>query len=269
MKRLIAAVFALTCMLTLARSARADQGTLFGIADDLTVQGTDGTYGDADVEIYGLTVLGPTRPVSTRITGAMPGSLIVTGSLEVSGSAYLPALNKIMPSDIGTNSAKILRVNSDGTALEYVSANEISSTANTLTDKTVPLWNNTDKKFVDSAITQDAFGTPSLVTISTNVLASGKFHVVGDATLDAKLNVAGDVDMASKLTVHNDATFVSSVTVQGRTQLGDVATDDGVGINTQAVAGVALKVVGKGVAKDDYTAQFYSGTNLAAWIIKK
>ena len=98
---------------------------------------------------------------------------------------------------------------------------------------------------------------------------SGSLHVVGNANVDSNLEVTGNAGINGKLNVANDATFISSVTVQGRTQLGDVAADDGVGINTPAAAGVALKVVGKGTSSNDYTAQFYSGSNLAAWIIKK
>ena len=257
MKKLLATVFALTCILTLARSAHADIGTIFGVGDDLTVQGTDGTYADADVEIYGLTVLGPTRPGSTRITGAMPGSLIVTGSLEVSGAAYLPALGNILPSDLSGNGARILRVNTAGTALEYQSVAELISGSGDVSNLTVPIWNSTDKKYVNSAITQDDFGAVTKVMISKNVV------------MDQKLTVTGNTDLTGKLTAHDSATFITTVTVQGVSQLGDVAADDGVGINTPAVPGVALKVVGDDVAPQAYTAQFYSGANLAAWIIKK
>jgi len=165
--------------------------SVLGVDDDLTVQGTNGTYGDADVEIYGLTVLGPARPASTRITGGTVGSLIVTGSIEVGGAAYLPALANIMPSDLSGNGAKVLRVNTVGNALEYVSVDAMISGSGSVDDKTVPIWNDTSRKYVNSAITQDDFGAGKLMTI------------------------ADDVRMAEKLEVDKLGTFASDMVVEG------------------------------------------------------
>lgn len=68
-------------------SAQSDNGTEFGIADDLTVLGVQGTAIDPDVELKGFTVFGATQ---AAYTGAIigPGNVVVNGALAVSSGAY-------------------------------------------------------------------------------------------------------------------------------------------------------------------------------------
>lgn len=65
----------------------ADNGTEFGIEDDLTVLGTEGTAPDPDAEVKGFTVFGATQAAYTGISAAA-GNVVVNGHLSVSSGAY-------------------------------------------------------------------------------------------------------------------------------------------------------------------------------------
>lgn len=68
----------------------ADNGTEFGIEDDLTVLGTGGTAVDPDAEIKGFTVFGSTQSAYPgAVIGA--GNVVVNGALAVSSGAYFAA----------------------------------------------------------------------------------------------------------------------------------------------------------------------------------
>jgi len=69
--------------------ARADDsGIVFGMEDDLTVAGTNGTSSDADVEIKGYTVFGGSGGGATVVTQGV-GSVFAAGSLEVASNLYV------------------------------------------------------------------------------------------------------------------------------------------------------------------------------------
>ena len=117
MKKLPAVIFALACCLTLARPACADNGTEVVIADDLTVLGTDGTWEDPDVHIAGFTVFGSTSGTVSKLgANPRPGSVLVTGDLQIGGNVYIPNLSELKPSDLNSPVGEVLRVNSAGSA---------------------------------------------------------------------------------------------------------------------------------------------------------
>ena len=88
MKKLIRVVLALACVAAAGRLARAaDNGTEFGIEDDLTVLGTGGSDIDPDLEVKGFSVFGATK--SALNIPAAPGSMFVRGYVEVSSGMYV------------------------------------------------------------------------------------------------------------------------------------------------------------------------------------
>ncbi|PKM98884.1 MAG: hypothetical protein CVU79_01140 [Elusimicrobia bacterium HGW-Elusimicrobia-3] len=68
----------------------ADNGTEFGIEDDLTVLGTGGavTPADPDLEVKGFTVFGSTQTAYTGLAAPAAGDVVVNGYLAVSSGAY-------------------------------------------------------------------------------------------------------------------------------------------------------------------------------------
>jgi len=70
-------------------SGYCDNNTEFVVEDDLTVNGTQGTYEDPDVELKGFVVIGATQPTYTANIPNGPGNLIVNGVLGVSSGAYI------------------------------------------------------------------------------------------------------------------------------------------------------------------------------------
>ncbi len=82
-------VLVLTTLLTAGRVLSQDNGTEFGVMDDLTVLGVQGDYLDPDVEIKGFTVFGATQTAYTANISSGPGNVIINGVLGVSSGAYI------------------------------------------------------------------------------------------------------------------------------------------------------------------------------------
>ncbi|GAB4032390.1 MAG: hypothetical protein Fur0012_10910 [Elusimicrobiota bacterium] len=66
----------------------ADNGTEFGVEDDMIVLGTGGTALDPDAEIKGFTVFGSTQASYSPAIPIGAGNVIVNGYLGVSSGAY-------------------------------------------------------------------------------------------------------------------------------------------------------------------------------------
>ncbi|MFA4835379.1 MAG: hypothetical protein WC749_04825 [Dehalococcoidia bacterium] len=64
----------------------ADKGLEFGIEDDLTVNGTEGTKTDADLEVKGYSVFGSGSGAAKVTSGE--GSLYIQNNLELGGNSY-------------------------------------------------------------------------------------------------------------------------------------------------------------------------------------
>ncbi|MEK7722290.1 MAG: hypothetical protein AAB359_07870, partial [Elusimicrobiota bacterium] len=87
MKKIVLAL-ATVFALSLTSAVYANNGTEFGIEDDLTVLGNTGTQGDPDVEIKGFSVFGSTNVASVNITPAA-GNVIFNGQVQVSSGMYV------------------------------------------------------------------------------------------------------------------------------------------------------------------------------------
>ena len=119
-------IFSLVCAIAYARSVSAGNGTEVVIGDDLTVLGTDGTWGDPDFKVAGITVFGSTVGLVSRMgPHPAPGSVIIRGGLQVGGG-----ITQSQPSDIKSltpaSAAKVIAVNSDGSASEPAKAGRSS-----------------------------------------------------------------------------------------------------------------------------------------------
>jgi len=254
MKKLLTAVLALACFLTLARSVYAAANanlTEFGVEGDLTVLGLTGTTEDPDVAIKGFTVFGSTQTDYPGPVDSGAGNVVINGYLAVSSGAYfvgnstftatvnLPVPGSIMVSGAAGNGGKVLT--SDGTTglLKWGDVTTMVSGDN--------LGNHTATETLKMA----AFGIVNVSSIAVN----------NWLTVGTTMTVTG-------LTTLSTASVTGSLAVAGYSQLGDLPGTDYVGINGAADNTTALKVTGENVS-NKYSATFYSGTNLAAWIKRK
>jgi hypothetical protein len=245
MKKLLAIAFALACTMALARNAKAAGGTEFGVDDDLTVMGTDGNWGDADLQVNGFSKFGVT--VNTqRITEDTRGSVAIAGGLQVDGTIYgssmtlsnqlyvAPAAVSLMPVDQNT---RILVQDSDGLFRYQILKNVVSGgTTGGVDDLNLPVWDSFQGKYVNSAIIQSdfAFGVGKLLTMKDDVLMNQTLHVVKAVTLDDTLTVKGD------------------------TNIGLAADPKNVAINSDLDTNAALKVQAKADGGTGYAARFYT-----------
>ena len=73
----------------------ADNKTEFGVMDDFTVWGVEGTLDDPDLEIKGFSVFGATQPAYTANIDNGPGNVMINGVLGVSSGAYIAGISTI------------------------------------------------------------------------------------------------------------------------------------------------------------------------------
>ena len=85
MRKILSLMLLFVCFLTPMRGSCA--GTEFFWNDDLTVLGTDGMWGNANVEMNGFSMFGKTGAVQ-RIIEGMNGSVGIAGGLQVEGTIY-------------------------------------------------------------------------------------------------------------------------------------------------------------------------------------
>jgi len=85
---LLLLVTAIFCGVAINAAYADDNGTEFGIEDDLTVLGTGGTTTDPDAEIKGFTVFGATQASYSPAIPIGAGNVIINGYLGVSSGAY-------------------------------------------------------------------------------------------------------------------------------------------------------------------------------------
>ncbi|HBB66242.1 MAG TPA: hypothetical protein DCZ93_02860 [Elusimicrobia bacterium] len=279
-----------------------DNETEFGIEDDLSVFGREGTAPDPDAEIKGFTVFGSTQAAYTgAVVGA--GNVVVNGVLAVSsgayfvdkstfaGGAYFTAVSSF--SNVanihiagGTANQVLKKVAGGGMvwADDSLGAGEITGTPRRLV-----MYEGDGTGGADSLLQQDA-GDTSITSVGSSSMTilgafqtngAAKFNgavtlgdaagdaiqVNGNATAAGTLLVNGNVDLDDKLNVDGASTFVSSVTARSAVQIGDAYTDAHA-VNMAPSADTGLSIAGQQVA-GDYVVKLYSGTLLSAWLRKK
>ncbi|MDA8244936.1 MAG: hypothetical protein M0025_12565 [Elusimicrobia bacterium] len=262
-------MFGLMAALTLlcAPAVYADNNTEFGIEDDLTVLGNGGTLADPDVEIKGFSVFGATQVAPPLQIPVAPGNVFVNGYVQISSGLYVAApstftatVNLPAPGSIyvtgGTNGQVLSKDGTTGT-LKW---NDVSSMVS---------GDNLGNHVATTTLNMNGFGLVNVASVTATgyITTASSVTVGGAAGIAGALSVNGDVDLNAKLNVDGTSTFVSSVTALGNVQLGDGLTDTHA-VNMAPAANTALSVAGQDVS-GDYSAKFYSGANLAAWIRKK
>ena len=98
---LLVLVFLFSCALVFSSAYAEDQGTEFGVEDDLTVLGNEGTDADPDLEVKGYSSFSATPTNATSVTSGA-GSVYMENNLEIGGNAYLldnVGIGTIAPTD--------------------------------------------------------------------------------------------------------------------------------------------------------------------------
>lgn len=273
MNRLIRVFIALACVAAAGRLAHAaDNGTEFGIEDDLTVLGTGGTAADPDLEVKGFSVFGSTQSAPALVIPVAPGNIFANGYVQVSSGLYvagsstftstvnLPAPTALYVS--GGNNGQVMTKNTATGAMQWSDVSALVS------------GDNLGNHVATTTLSMSAFDIAGAgyVTASSAAL-SGQLIVYGTSTLTGNTGVGGTLISAGLVTAQNglsvtgNASISSNITANGNSQFGDADTDIH-GVNMAPAANTALSVAGQNVS-GDYAAKFYSGASLAAWIKKK
>lgn len=277
--------------------------TEFGIEGDLTVLGLTGTTEDPDVAIKGFTVFGSTQTSYPGPVQSGAGNVVVNGYLAVSsgayftggstftGSAYFTGISSFSsPSNIfvgGTGTLNQVLKKAAGGGMVWgddnLGAGEITGTPRRLvmfqTDggggsDSLLQQDNSDLSITmitGSSMTILGNGTDGLGVVSGATKLGGTLGVTGASSLStlgtSGLATLNSASVTTTLGVTGAATLSNNLTVSSNTLLG---SDYGnrTAVNRGLETGVALSVAGD-VTPGKYAAKFYSGANLAAWIMKK
>lgn len=243
-----------------------DNGTEFGIEDDLTVLGTQGSAADPDAEVKGFTVFGSTQSAYTgAVVGA--GNVVVNGYLAVSSGAYFVQSSTFAGTvNLPAPTSLYVGGGSDG---QVMTKNATTGTMQWANVSSMVSGDSLGTHIATMTLQMSNFGIVNVASVTANgyITTYSSMTIGGAAGVGGALSVNGDVDLNARLNVDGTSTFVSSVTANGNVQLGDAVTDTHA-VNMAPAADTALSVAGQNVA-GDYAAKFYSGSNLAAWIRKK
>lgn len=264
--------------LSLAQTAyAADNGTEFGIEDDLTVLGSEGTALDPDAEIKGFTVFGRTQ--ASYLIPVASGNVVLNGAVQVSSGMYVTGGSTFATGAYFTGvssftsgpSNMYINGGADGQVMSY---NGATGAMQWINPASLGAGDNLGNHIATATLNMATFNianaggvSASSASIATSLTVIGTSTLTGLVGMGGALNVNGDVDLNARLNVDLSATFVSSVTAKGDTRFGDAVTDIH-GVNMAPAADTALSVAGQSVS-GDFAAKFYSGAALAAWIKKK
>lgn len=265
MKKLIGVIMALVCVVAAGRLAyAADNGTEFGIEDDLTVLGYQGTALDPDVEVKGFTVFGATQAAYTGIS-ITTGSVVVNGQLSVSSGAYF-----VGGSTFAAGGAYFTGVSSFS---NVANVHYGGGTAGQVLSKVAGggmQWSS-----VSSMVSGDNLGshiaTMTLTMANNNIsganyITASSMSLTGQAIVLGSSTLTGNVGVGGTLGVTGAATFNGAVT------LGDAAADI-VTVNGQAsfVAGSTFSAGAyfTGVSSFSNVANVHFGGGAAGEVLTK
>lgn len=280
----------------------ADNGTEFGVEDDLTVIGMGGSDVDPDLEVKGFSVFGTTQAAPALNIPVGPGNVFANGYVQVSSGMYvggsstftqrveiqgysvLKSTVQIEGSGTATNlyfsngaanSGRVLKATADGFLSWELDNTGLASLGSAYR---LQMVNGAGTGLVDSMFIQNAGNTNITMISGSSLTVNGALEATGAAKFNGAVNLgdeAGDAILAvGAVTAQNgvavtggDVAVTNNLTVNGSGRLGDAVSDTH-GINKAAEAGVALSVDSVGTS-GNYAAKFYSGGSLAAWIKKK
>jgi hypothetical protein len=311
MKRLasIAVAVVLTCMVVMVNTAYAehdsltggneqDNGTEFHVVDDLYVGGWNGTWDDADVEIYGFSMFGSTTAYNNRwgdwsssLESKMPttstGAVVILGDLVVGSTVYFhrsvefnaistftagatfPTGSSVTYSSIGNiwvndgTTGWAIRKASNGN-LEWYNPAEYGDDLGDHTATTTLNMNGYDI----IKIKELSLGSSENVKISTATTQFGGpgagVLISTHAEVAGQLYVGGAATMASALNVTGNATMSANLTVNGNSTLGNDPDTNTLTVNAHTtIAAEASPTSGEKFL------QVGSGSNVVAYFKKK
>lgn len=234
-----------------------DNGTEFGIEDDLTVMGSTGTWADPDVEIKGFTVFGPLA--GPQVITSTNGNVAIRGNLQADSTAYFGSsvtvagygvlqstvqfLNNtgnavnLYFDNAAANTGKVLKATGNG-FLEWAADQNTTMTFNT--PYRLQMVNSTDDGLADTQFVQDGGGNSlSLMASSMTIKGNGTdgLGVAGAVKLDGNTSVlnantftvgAGASTLGGTLNVAGDADLDARLNVDGDATFASSATIKGV-----------------------------------------
>ncbi|HBE89290.1 MAG TPA: hypothetical protein DDW67_09155 [Elusimicrobia bacterium] len=231
-----------------------DNGTEFGIEDDLTVLGTEGTAVDPDVEVKGFSVFGSTQ--ASYLIPVEAGNVVLNGEVQVSSGLYAAgsstftsrvevqgygvlkstvqfmgntgAVTNLYFDNGAANAGKVLKASGNG-FLTW--ENDNTGLASLGDSYYLQMVDAAGTGLVNSLFLQNAGGT-AVTLMNSSMTVQGAFQSDGAAKLGSTLDLTGAATLSDALTVQG-ATLLNGNVGLGNA-VGDLVTVNG---QTSFVAG--------------------------------
>lgn len=207
-----------------AAYAAPDNGTEFGVEDDLTVLGTGGTNVDPDMEVKGFTVFGATW--SALNIPAAPGSIFARGYVEVSSGMYVAGGSTFTVGAYFTGVSSFSDVTNvhfgGGTANQVLKkaagggmvwANDNIGLTGMGTARRLQMVNDVGTDLTNSVFLQNALDTNITMLATSSMTVLGAFGAGGAATLGGTLGVTGAATLSNNLTVAGVTSLNGAITL--------------------------------------------------------
>jgi hypothetical protein len=222
LNRLLIGLVAVLAMALPRAAYAADNGTEFGIEDDLTVFGTTGTWTDPDVEIKGFSLFGPLAGPQ-NITAA-PGNVVIRGNLQADATSYFGSSMTVAGYGVfqstvqinegnlkyGTGMAgKVLK--SQGNGYVYWGDDNTGAAALAGTAYRIRMEDGTGTTLADSLLLQNAGGTNITLIGNSSMSVTGGLGVAGYGLFQSTVQFTGNTGNLTNLYIDNAGSNVGKV----------------------------------------------------------
>lgn len=215
----------------------ADNGTEFGIEDDLTVLGTGGTAADPDVEVKGFSVFGSTQ--ASYLIPVEAGNVVLNGEVQVSSGLYASgsstftdrveiqgygvlkstvqflgnagAVTNLYFDNGAANAGKVLKASGNG-FLTW--ENDNTGLASLGGAYYLQMVNGAGTGLVNSLFLQNAGGTALTLVSGSSLTVQGAFQADGAAKFGSTLELTGAATLNGNVGLGNAAGDL--VTINGQ-----------------------------------------------------
>lgn len=231
MKKIAIALMTVFTLSLASVAYAADNGTEFGIEDDLTVLGTGGTQADPDVDVKGFSVFGSTQSAQALSIPVAPGNIFVNGYVQVSSGLYVvggstfaaggayftgvSSFSNVANIHIAGGTANQVLKKVAGGGMVWANDSVGLDAASMGDPRYLQMPNAGETALENSSLRQDDGQTSITLMNSSSMTVTGAFGVRGASRLDGAVTLSTNTSIAGALTLYDNLSVSSNAVVAG------------------------------------------------------